>query len=248
MALGQQIVRELEFDEHPNTLRRWMAHHLAEQLHRAEYAEGAEREAVEDRAVALILKIWASRRDAPGKVDPLRRLENVLAVMDRMRPEAWPFRGGRGDRIADLLVEAFDGLRTLVWAGVLLTQWEDQQPVDAGAATEFLDGDERAVIDEVNEWAAFVQRIPSPGPMVRIVTSEEEAAALEAEDKREAEIDALPDPDRALQRLDQQLSHLLETIANLKAELATFNERDEPEAASDALEANSGKQTFPGSS
>lgn len=129
MALGEHIVRELEFDKHPDTLRRWMAHHLAEQLHQAENAEGPERQAAEDRAVALILEIWASRRDAPGNVDPLRRLENVLSVMDRMRREAWPYRG-YGDDIAQLLTQAFDGLRTLVWAGVLyrMAGWQGRRP------------------------------------------------------------------------------------------------------------------------
>ncbi len=228
MALGEHIVRELEFDKNPDTLRRWMAHYLAEQLHQAENAEGPDRQAAEDRAVALILKIWASRRDAPGNVDPLRRLENVLAVMDRMRPEAWPYRS-YDDDIAQLLTQAFDGLRTLVWAGALLTEWEDGGPFDPGSVSEFLDDNERAVVEQVNEWIAFVDKLPAPGPIVRIVSSDAEAAALDDEDKREAEIDALPDPDRAFKRLDQRLDHLIATLTSLKAELATFHEEDNPD-------------------
>ena len=197
-----------------------MAHHLAEQLHQARHAGSPNREAAEDRAAELILKIWASRRDAPGRVDPLRRLENVLAVLDRMRPEAWPFRENQGGDIATLLTEAFDGLRTLVCAGVLLSQLDEQRPLDASAATGFLDGDEVAIIDRVNEWIAFASKIPPSGPRIRIVLSDEEAAALEAEDKCEAEVEALPEAERARKRIDDQLKNLIETLKNLRTTLA----------------------------
>lgn len=212
-----------------------MAHHLAEQLHQAENAEGPDRQAAEDRTVALILKIWASRRDAPGNVDPLRRLENVLAVMDRMRPEAWPYRG-YNNGIAQLLTQAFDGLRTLVWAGVLLTEWKDGPAFDPGSASEFLDDNERAVIQRLNEWIAFVDKLPARRHTVRIVSSEAEAAALDAEDKYEAEIDALPDPDRALKHLDQEFDCLIATLISLKTKMQTVHEQDDPDTSQDADE------------
>ncbi len=210
-----------------------MAHHLAEQLHQAENARDSDRQAAEDRAVALILKIWASRRDAPGNVDPLRRLENVLAVMDRMRRDAWPYRG-YDDDIAQLLTQAFDGLRTIVWAGVLLTEWRDGEAFDPGSVSEFLDDKERAVIERVNEWIAFVDKLPARRPDIRIVSSDTEAAALDAEDKREAEIDALPDTERALKRLDQRLDHLIATLTTLKTELQSLCARIDPDAPVDA--------------
>ena len=212
-----------------------MAHHLAEQLYQAENAEGSDRQAAEDRAVALILKIWASRREAPGNVDPMHRLENVLALMNRMRREAWPFRG-YDHNIAQLLTRAFDGLRMLVWAGVLLTEWDDGKAFDPGSVSEFLDDNERAVIERVNEWTKFFDKQPAPRPNVRIVSSDAEAAALDAEDKREAEIDTFPDPDRALKRLDQELDYLIATLTTLKTELQTFREREDSDMPADADE------------
>jgi hypothetical protein len=223
LALGEQIARELELNENPNTLSRWMAHHLADLLHKAHQSEGADGQAAEDRAVSLILKIWASRRDTPGNVDPLRRLENVISVMDRMRPESWPFRGMSEDTIPRLLTDAFDGLRTLVFAGALTTQLEDRGPIDAGVAAPFMNEQEQELIRRVNEWSEFIDQTPTRPSLPRIVFTDEQVAALDAERKREAEIEALPEPDQALRRLTDQIDDLIETLISLKSQLAARN-------------------------
>lgn len=102
--------------------------------------------------------------------------------------------------------------------------------------SEFLDDDERAVIERVNEWIDFVDKQPARRPTVRIVSSDAEAAALDAEDKRKAEIDALPNPDRALKRLDQRLDHLIATLVTLRKEMQTFREQDDLDTLPDAGE------------
>lgn len=196
-----------------------MVHHLADLLHQAQHNQGADRQTAEDRAASLVLKIWASRRDAPGNVDPLRRLENVIAVMDRMRAEAWPFRSSEDD-ISGLLADAFDGLRTLICAAALTTQLENQEPIDIGAAGPFLEEQEQEIVRNMNEWLKFIEQAPARQNLLRVVLTSEDANMLEAEKKREAEIEALPEPDRALRRLAHQIDNLIATLASLKSQLA----------------------------
>lgn len=200
-----------------------MAHHLADLLHQARDSHGADRQAAENRAVSLILKIWASRRDTPGNVDPLRRLEKVISIMDRMRPESWPLRGMSDDTISHLLTDAFDGLRTLVFAAALTTQLEDRKPIDAGAAAPFIDEQEQEFVRRMNEWLEFIEQTPIRPSPVRVVFTDEQAATLDAENKREAEIEALPEPGRALRRLAGQIDDLIATLASLKSQLAAKN-------------------------
>lgn len=202
-----------------------MAHHLAELLQQARHTEGADRLAIEDRAASLILRIWASRHNTPGNVDPMRRLENVISVMDRMRPEAWPFGGIREDAVAKLLADAFDGLRTLVYIGVVTTQLEGNERIDAGVAAPFMDEKEQEICRRINEWLEFIQETPARPKVPRIVITNEQASLLDAEKKREAEIEALPESQRTLRDLTGQIDNLILTLGKLKKQLAAKPQR-----------------------
>ena len=197
-----------------------MAHHLADLLHQARQSEGADRLALEGRAASLIQKIWASRHSTPGNVDPMRRLENVISVMDRMRPEAWPFGGIHDDAIAKLLTDAFDGLRMLVCIGALTTQLEGNERIDAGAAVPFMDEKEQEICRRINEWLEFIRETPARPSFPRIVITGEQASLLDTEKKREAEIEALPESERTLRHLTHQIDDLVATLGKLKKQLA----------------------------
>lgn len=197
-----------------------MAHHLADLLHQAQKSRSDDRQAAEDRVASLILKIWASRRDMPGNIDPMRRLENVIAVMDRMRSDSWPFRGPSDDPIPHLLTDAFDGLRTLVCAGALTIHGEIREPIDTGAAGPFMDEQEREILSRLNEWVEFIDQASTRQSVRRIVITAEQAIELDGEAKREAEISALPEPDRPLKRVSHQIDDLIATLVSLKNHLA----------------------------
>jgi len=82
VALGQKIVAELNLEPGVDTLARWMAHHLAEVLLRAENAKGEDKEKAEQECRALILKIWAHRTALPGR--PLESFLPILQTLYRL--------------------------------------------------------------------------------------------------------------------------------------------------------------------
>jgi hypothetical protein len=72
LELGRHLVRELGFDDQRDTLGRWMAHHLAELINKAENgATGTERVRARKNATETILKIWEHRASLPGNAYPL---------------------------------------------------------------------------------------------------------------------------------------------------------------------------------
>ena len=87
LALGRHLVRELGFDDQRDTLGRWMAHHLAELINKAENgATGTERVRARKNATETILKIWEHRASLPGNAYPLAPYKDILKVLDRLRP------------------------------------------------------------------------------------------------------------------------------------------------------------------
>lgn len=122
MALGRELVRNLEFDARGATIERWLAHHLAELMVQAETATGPAKAEAEARAADLILRIWARRRDLPATADPLGGYREAIAVLSRMMPASNPWaaftrHGGREQVLHDL----FDCMARVVVGGLVLT-------------------------------------------------------------------------------------------------------------------------------
>jgi hypothetical protein len=62
LGLGRHLVRELGFEDGVDTLGRWMAHHLAELIDKAENGVCAtERVEARKSATETILKVWEHR-------------------------------------------------------------------------------------------------------------------------------------------------------------------------------------------
>ena len=92
VGLGQHLVHELGLVERRDTLGSWMAHHLAELIDKAERGQTeADRLQAQKTATETILKVWEHRRSLPGKTYPLASYENVLKVLDVLRPSNNPF-------------------------------------------------------------------------------------------------------------------------------------------------------------
>jgi hypothetical protein len=124
LELGRHLVRELGIEDGVDTLGRWMAHHLAELIDKAENGTtAAERLRARKNATETILKIWEHRTSLPGNAYPLAPHKELLKVLDRLRPDDNPFRyfglpaETKRDRLA---ADLFDGLSRLIIALLLM--------------------------------------------------------------------------------------------------------------------------------
>ena len=87
LALGKQLVSELERPGAADTLTRWLAHVLAEKILAAETTEEDLRAAAHAEAIDLILKLWNHRRHFPNGIRPFEDLEALCKVILRLDPE-----------------------------------------------------------------------------------------------------------------------------------------------------------------
>ena len=128
-----------------------MAHHLAEAMIRADQTQGAEREAAQARAVDLTLTLRTRRHDLPGGAHPLKQFDNVIAVLQRLQHDAWPFRRSARDFLGPLLTDAFDGLRFIVAHGILLASDNAASESAAYEGTALLNDEEQFVLKAIRE-------------------------------------------------------------------------------------------------
>lgn len=175
LALGQVIVRQLELASRGAVLERWLAHHLAEVMAEADQAVGAAKAVAEARAVDLILKLWTHRRSLPEPVDPLGGYRNAIAILDRLVPEADPWRRShRSDTYGDLLHEMFELLTRIVLSGILLTQASRTRAVTT-VESEALEEDERLLQSKFERWKRVLSR-PPPTPKINVMFVDPEAS------------------------------------------------------------------------
>ena len=101
LELGRFLARELGADDGVDTLGRWMAHYLAEQMGAAERATGAEKKKIERGVSKLILDIWAQRRMLPGRADPLAVYEKAAHTLAAIRSGAEILSPWRSSHVQD---------------------------------------------------------------------------------------------------------------------------------------------------
>jgi hypothetical protein len=169
LELGRHLVRELGFDDQRDTLGRWMAHHLAELINKAENGvTGTERGRARKNATETILKIWEHRASLPGNAHPLAPYKELLKVLDRLRPDANPFRyfGHHAEtKREQLAADLFDSLSRLIISLLLMKapDREESARVD-DAVLEALSKTEQRVLTALQQWSElFAPASKSPG-------------------------------------------------------------------------------------
>ena len=172
LELGRHLVRELGYEDQRDTLGRWMAHHLAELIDKADNgATAAERLRARKSATETILKIWEHRASLPGNAYPLAPYEELLKVLDRLRPDDNPFRyfGPPAEtKREQLAADLFDGLSRLIIALLLmkLPPGEESAKVDA-AAIEALSETEQHVLRALQQWSDLFAPTPKSSERTR---------------------------------------------------------------------------------
>ena len=85
--LGKLLVEELDFDSSVDTLARWMAHYIAEQLIIAEKATGDDKIEAEQQCFDKILKLWQHRMALPNGCRPFESYEHIFRALEKLDPE-----------------------------------------------------------------------------------------------------------------------------------------------------------------
>jgi hypothetical protein len=87
LDLGRKLVEELGLDDSNDTLGRWMAHHLAELITRAENETGSAKVAAQKECFDAILALWRHRSELPRGKRPFEQLEPVIRAVESLDPE-----------------------------------------------------------------------------------------------------------------------------------------------------------------
>lgn len=87
LELGRKLVEELGLADSTDTLGRWMAHHVADLIAKAETATGADKGTAEADAFDAILKLWKHRSEFPAGKRPFGELESIIRTIASLDPE-----------------------------------------------------------------------------------------------------------------------------------------------------------------
>src|SRR5258708_5779936 len=83
ITLGNKLVEELGREPNMDTLSRWMAHYVAEQIVIAEKTAGVERASAGERCFRTILALWEHRSSLPPGRRPFESFEPILRALER---------------------------------------------------------------------------------------------------------------------------------------------------------------------
>ena len=104
--LGNQLVAKLSNAEQADTLSRWIAHYIAEQLAQVEQTTGPDQSAARERCFQSILTLWSHRATLPSGLRPLEEFEPILDLLVRLDPAnprpMWNPLGQRPDEEGEL--------------------------------------------------------------------------------------------------------------------------------------------------
>ena len=150
LELGTHLSRELGIDVH-DTLGRWLSHHIAELITRAESAATVEEKArAEAAAIEAILKIWSHRLVLPGSANPFGKYKRALETLQFVKPEGTHWNFPSLSPKGPLIASVSQRIPRLV-RGVLALELplDAEEAVESEKAiTEFLDEDERSLLTQ----------------------------------------------------------------------------------------------------
>ncbi|HVU39294.1 MAG TPA: hypothetical protein VHC95_13250 [Opitutales bacterium] len=87
ITLGNQLVDELGIEPGVDTLSKWIAHYIAEQIEIAENAKGADKTEADERCFRAILQLWQHRAFYPRGHRPFEDFEPIFNTLSRLDPE-----------------------------------------------------------------------------------------------------------------------------------------------------------------
>ena len=91
ISLGKTFVQELGLEPGVDTLSKWMAHYVAEQITTAENATGDAKAAAEQRCFETVLELWQHQSSFPNGRRPFKNFEPIFRALNRIGPESRQF-------------------------------------------------------------------------------------------------------------------------------------------------------------
>lgn len=154
LVLGHHLATELGFSDSCDTLGKWMSHHLAEVMDRAEQEENPEkREEYQQQAVELILKIWERRSSLNGNAYPLARFKGIIDSLSILSPESNVWERNRLGRYESLAADSFsmvvDLYRTLHFIEFVSLKSAKSKQVPPSVLSD----EEQKIYDFLTAWA-----------------------------------------------------------------------------------------------
>lgn len=87
LNLGKQLVKELGLESSVDTLSRWMAHYIAQQMSEIETTAGADKHAAEEKCFDTILKLWKHKAYYKTGNKPFENFIPIFQTLDRLNPD-----------------------------------------------------------------------------------------------------------------------------------------------------------------
>ena len=87
IRLGNLLVKELGLEDSNDTLSRWMANYISEQIQIVETTKGKAKEAAEQKCMETILAVWKNRWELQPNFRPFRNFERILETIEQLNPE-----------------------------------------------------------------------------------------------------------------------------------------------------------------
>jgi hypothetical protein len=87
LTLGRKLVEQLGLEDSTDTLGRWMAHHLADLITKAENASGSDKASAQKECFDAILAFWRHRSELPSGKRPFREMEPILRAVESLDPD-----------------------------------------------------------------------------------------------------------------------------------------------------------------
>lgn len=88
IKLGKKLVEELDFEESNNTLGRWMAHYIAELIHKINKTKSeVEKLTLQKECSDVILKLW-KQRDSLPVYQPLTDLAPLIKILNSLKSKS----------------------------------------------------------------------------------------------------------------------------------------------------------------
>ena len=198
-----------------------MAHHLAEVMQEAKDAEGRDKDLAQEKAVDLILKLWAHRRDLPSNAYPINKIDSVISVIERLRTSTSPFHRNQGSEIEQFLSRIYSGLQTVAINGIVLTSKTTEIPDELTAVEPILDEEERRIVEAVRNWIVSIKTEQiMPKIEIKYVTQPMEPESKQTESPELIQLDPMA---KARENLQKEIDELIETLSDLKVKLEEDN-------------------------
>lgn len=86
--LGKMLIQELGDEPDCNTISRWMAQYIAEQIAIFETADGNAKVIAGQKCYETVLKLWKQRSSLPNGHRPYESFEPIFRALDRLDPES----------------------------------------------------------------------------------------------------------------------------------------------------------------